>query len=299
MHRILVLGASGMLGSTVVRWLTSTGQFEVHATCRSADSAKHLSATQPGVEVHNLDATSGEPLPLRGMDWVVNAIGVIKPYIHDDNRDEVERAIRVNALFPLQLAREAEASGVRVIQIATDCVYSGREGKYVESAPHDATDAYGKTKSLGEVPSPHMTHLRCSIIGPELGRGVSLLSWFLNQPKDASVNGFRNHEWNGITTLHFARLCGGIVERDLALPQTLHVIPGNDISKEMLLRGFADAYGRSDITVHGVDAQTRIDRRLRTEQAEENAKVWKAAGYNSPPSVEQMIVEMAEFGAAS
>ena len=57
--------------------------------------------------------------------------------------------------------------GARVLQIATDCVYSGAQGAYVETDLHDALDVYGKTKSLGECQEPNVYHLRCSIIGPE------------------------------------------------------------------------------------------------------------------------------------
>jgi len=95
----------------------------------------------------------------------------------------------------------------KVLQIATDCVYSGKTGNYDEAAKHDALDVYGKTKSLGEVNARHVLNIRCSIIGPELKGRLSLLEWFLSQPTGARVNGYAHHQWNGITTLQFAELC--------------------------------------------------------------------------------------------
>jgi dTDP-4-dehydrorhamnose reductase len=65
------------------------------------------------------------------------------------------------------LAIFAEDSGAKVIQIATDCVFSGSNGSYLETDPHDATDVYGKTKSDGEIESSAVMQLRCSIIGRE------------------------------------------------------------------------------------------------------------------------------------
>ena len=113
-----------------------------------------------------------------------HAIGVIKPYIRDDDAAAVERALRVNGLFPHILARAAERSGCRVLQIATDCVYAGTIGNYREAAPHDALDVYGKTKSLGEVNSAAVHHLRCSIIGPNCS-AASATRWRGPSAKEA------------------------------------------------------------------------------------------------------------------
>ena len=173
--RVVVLGASGMLGSMVLSELAGDGTLEVTGTVRPA-----LDAECAGVDdlARLLD----------GASWAVNAIGVIKPYIRDDEAAAVERAVRVNGLFPHLLARAAERTGCRVLQIATDCVYSGTIGNYREDAPHDALDVYGKTKSLGEVNSPAVHHLRCSIIGPEPKAHVSLLDWFLGPPSGSGLD---------------------------------------------------------------------------------------------------------------
>jgi dTDP-4-dehydrorhamnose reductase len=228
--------------------------------------------------------------------WVVNAIGVIKPYIHDDNAAEVERAVSVNALFPHFLARAAQKIDARVIQIATDCVYSGQKGQYVESDKHDALDAYGKTKSLGEVASANVWHLRCSIIGPERKAHVSLLDWFLGQKQGATVNGYTNHRWNGITTLHFAKLCRGVMTRDITLPHLQHVIPDGDITKCDLLRCFAKHFGREDVSIEPAEAGLVIDRTLGTAYQALNRQLWAPAGYCRPPSVPEMVAELAAYG---
>src|SRR5436190_133310 len=83
----------------------------------------------------------------------------------DVRPSEVERAVDVNARLPHLLGELARGADARILQIATDCVYSGSRGEYVESDPHDALDVYGKTKSLGESFQETVHHLRCSIIG--------------------------------------------------------------------------------------------------------------------------------------
>ena len=299
MSKVLVLGGSGMLGSMIVDWLARDRSLKVGATVRDRRYLEHGRALLPEVQWRLLDAEDDSYASalsiLEDYGWVINAIGVIKQFIRDDNPVEVERAIRVNALFPHRLARKARETGARVLQIATDCVYSGREGRYTEEAPHDPLDVYGKTKSLGEARSDIVFHLRCSIIGPELKNHVSLLDWFLKHPLGAKLTGFTNHRWNGVTTLHFARICQGIIKTDLKLPYLHHVIPGGEITKAELLEEFAGKYGREDIKIARGEAANVIDRTLSSRNEILNRSIWEAAGFRRPPAIPDMIAEMRGF----
>jgi len=280
----------------VVDTFSREPEVDVAATVRKESLLSRWRAFYPAVSWLMLDAESFPEVEVasavRGFSWVVNCIGIIKPYIRDDRAAEVERAIRVNALFPHLLGRAAGKAGAKVLQIATDCVYSGAKGKYRECDPHDALDVYGKTKSLGEANLPNLHNLRCSIIGPEHKSFLSLLEWFRRQPEKGKVGGFVNHEWNGVTTLHFARLCLGIIRKNLTLPNLQHVVPDGTVSKEALLRHFAVAFGRGDIMIDPVQAKTVVDRTLGTENVEGNLALWKAAGYPTPLSVPQMVEEL-------
>jgi dTDP-4-dehydrorhamnose reductase len=253
----------------------------------------------PEIAWHVLDVEKDDHSALeqvvKGAAWVINCVGKTKPYTHDDNAEEIRRAITVNCLFPYELAAACEKSGAKVLSIATDCVFSGERGGYVESDKHDALDVYGKTKSLGECYLPNAYNLRCSIIGPEPKRNVFLLEWFRRQARNAQVNGFTNHRWNGVTTLQFARICSGVIKHSLALPHVQHVIPEDTISKADMLRCFAREYKRDDVRIMPVEAGTAINRVLSTENPGLNVKLWQSAGYPSPPSVPEMVAEMARF----
>lgn len=253
---IAILGNTGMLGSMVAN--TWEGEF-----------------TSTGRE--EFDASQPDLLLLAKAEWVVNCIGVIKPYC-----DDVLKAVITNSVFPHVLPEKS-------IQIATDCVYSGKKGNYVETDEHDATDVYGKTKSLGE--ASHIKNLRCSIIGPEIKNHISLLDWFLAQDK---ANGFTNHLWNGITTYHFSKIIQGVVREGFELPQLQHIIPANIVNKAELLRIIAKAYGK-DIPVTDVEADVAVDRTLATNNPELNLKLWQAAGYDKPPTIEMMVEEMSQL----
>jgi dTDP-4-dehydrorhamnose reductase len=286
-----ILGSTGMLGSMVLRYLSLQPNLTLVPTTRAL-----LDATRAGLS--DLVAV------LAGCDYAINCIGIIKPRIDERNAASVRRAVQVNSLFPHALAEAAELTGTRVLQIAADCVYSGQgvgAGGYLETALHDPTDVYGKTKSLGEstcLPSPAVRHLRCSIIGPGGPGGKdSLLGWFLGQPKGATVKGYTNHYWNGLTTLAFARLCHGIMRAGLweTLPPVQHVVPTNLISKYSLLNHFARYYDRSDIGIEEVEASKVIDRTLDTATPRMNDNLWALAGYGGPAIIQQMVEELAVF----
>jgi dTDP-4-dehydrorhamnose reductase len=284
--KVAILGTTGMLGGMVLRYLS----------------------TQPGyfltvIERDDFDVeytSSRELIGLIGaQDYVVNCIGQIKPRIDESDPWSVQRAIRVNALFPHLLAAAAEGAGCRVLQIATDCVYSGQTGGYDETAPHDPADVYGKTKSLGEVRSPAVRHLRCSIIGPE-GAGRprdSLLEWFLGQGQGAQVSGYTNHRWNGVTTLAFARLCHGIMQTGLweTLPPVQHIVPYIAVTKAGLLSFFSYFYKRDDVNVGDAVASVAVDRTLSTDNPNLNEQLWQASGYQGVPTIFEMVKELAAY----
>lgn len=291
--RVLVLGGTGMLGSMVADVLAADPGVEVLGTVRTSAQARSAAARAPAVGWRVADLDASDPLPLEGCAWVVNAVGIIKPHIKDTEAASVARALRVNALLPHRLADEARAAGARVLQIATDCVWSGRRGAYLETDPHDALDVYGKTKSLGEVHAEGVHHLRCSIIGPEVGRSTSLLEWFLGQPRGATVSGYTDHRWNGVTTLAFARVVLGIVRQGLALPHLQHLVPADVVTKDELLRQFARAYGREDVTIRPGPSPSAVDRTIATVDPARSAALWRAAGEASPPRIEELVQAMA------
>ena len=298
MTSVLILGGTGMLGSMLTEELSRRPQIRLSATHRSLSQVPQhaqisgvtwvpFDACEPNLDLA-LDACGRH-------EWIINAIGITKPLIRDDDAQLIERAVRINVILPHAIAHFAADRGARVLQIATDCVYSGLAGNYSETDPHDALDVYGKTKSLGECYASNATHLRCSIIGPEPKDFKFLLEWFRSQRPGAQVNGFVNHRWNGITTLHFARLCAGIIENGIVLPHLQHVVPNGVISKAQMLHEFAAAYERSDVQIQDTVASKLIDRTLSTSDTALNEQLWRAAGYRVPPTVPEMIAEVANY----
>lgn len=256
--RVLVLGKSGMLGSMVFGYLSKNTPFQVIGTERNEFNADKFLTD------------SSKFFKFKDIDYVINCIGIIKPFCKDDDPTGVVNAIKINALFPYELAKFYKDTNTKIIQIATDCVFSGKDGNYNEDSPHDPLDVYGKTKSLGEVFVGNFLNIRCSIIGPEKKKKISLLEWFLGQKNGSSINGFTHHKWNGVTTLQFAKLCLKIIEGDkfdelLKVNYIHHFVPNEAVTKFELLKLFAKVFDKKIKIVSADTPPPSIDRTLSTK----------------------------------
>jgi dTDP-4-dehydrorhamnose reductase len=289
MSTVSILGTTGMLGYSVAKGFdgfagTLTGSY------------KRINSNHFRGESFFLDATLRElPQALHELgptDYVINCIGVIKPYISEDSAASRERAIQINSIFPYALDALANELGFKIIQIATDCVFSGVRGRYIETDLHDAIDTYGKTKSLGEVPSSNMMNVRVSVIGPEAGRSSSLLEWVRNQPQNTEINGYSDHYWNGVTSIAFARVCRGLIENDGFVAGTYHLLPSDSMTKFDLVTAIANKSGRKDIKIIKGPSGQKVDRTLATTNESLNAELWANAGYATIPSISELVSEI-------
>lgn len=279
---VVVLGASGMLGSELVRVLSREPGLRVRGTVRSRSGLPTTFLEEcGGLLVEGVDVTDpvSRRSAIRDAAAVVNAVGVIKQASGLDDR---VGTIELNALLPHQLAGECAELGSRLIHVSTDCVFSGRRGGYSEDDVPDPVDFYGRSKLLGEVPAPALT-LRTSIVGHEVQRHASLVDWFLTQPQ-TRVRGFVNAIYTGVTTTELARLLSEVVLPRPELAGLFHV-GSTPISKFDLLSLVAAEYGWAGVIVPETDF--RCDRSLLAE------RLFDATGYRPPPWPE-MIRQMSQ-----
>jgi len=287
--KTLLLGANGMLGSMTKKVLAKQNRMAIVSTSTDGKDGNLLFNVLTD-SIHDL-------LEEIKPDFVVNAIGVIKPRIHEKSSKSVSEAISVNSLFPHLLNQAAKVHDIFTIQIATDCVYSGTDGNYTESSSHDALDVYGKSKSLGEVHSENFLNIRSSIIGPEVGRSQSLLEWFKSQDGSKRLQGFSNHMWNGVTTLQFAKVCSSIILQGAKMSGTFHFVPANIVSKYDLLQTLNKEYCGGQRNIDSITISPAVDRTLSTNFHDTNEMLWSLAGYERVPTVEEMVEELAHFSA--
>lgn len=283
--RVLVLGASGMLGNAVFRVFSESARVEVYGTARSPRILPRFSPELRGrivcgVDVGDMDSIVrllGDVRP----NVVVNCIGLVKQLA--DAKDPLS-AIPINSLLPHKLARLCALLQARLIHVSTDCVFSGERGGYTEADLPDAADLYGRSKLLGEVDEPNAITLRTSIIGHELDGAHSLIGWFLAQ--QGAVKGFRKAIFSGLPTVELAR-----VMLDVVLPRPdlhgLYHVAAEAISKHDLLHLVAEAYGKQIEIMP--DDQLTIDRSLVAERFRH------ATGYVAPMWPE-LVRKMQAFG---
>ncbi len=279
--RVLVLGATGMLGHTL--WQVLSTRLDAHATVRTTERpAGPAGVLDPARTVADVSADRFETVERAVAsvrpDVVVNCIGIVKQSraAHDPLA-----SISINSLFPHRLAQLCRAEDTRLIQISTDCVFSGRTGRYTESDIPDPVDLYGRSKLLGEVADGDCLTLRTSIIGRELAGTYGLLEWFLAQR--GNVRGFRCAIFSGLTTLALARVVASIVSDQSALTGIRHVA-SQPISKFDLLCMLKDAY-RLPVEIVP-DDEVVCDRSL------DGTRFEKDTGVHAP-SWAEMVAELA------
>ncbi|EHW2654272.1 SDR family oxidoreductase, partial [Escherichia coli] len=203
--KILVIGANGMLGSSLLRFFTQYPCYKVLGTVRN-DGAKLELVKQgfnnviSGIDV-TIFSTIEKTIDNLRPDYVFNCVGIIKQL--DVAKDNIT-SISINSLLPHKLARLCSTYKAKLIHFSTDCVFSGKKGNYNEKDLPDAYDLYGKSKQLGEVDyGGHLT-LRTSIIGHEISSHHSLVDWFLSQRN--SINGYSNAVFSGLPTVYVAEV---------------------------------------------------------------------------------------------
>lgn len=260
--KILVFGASGMIGSAMFRMLSAVADWQVIGTLRSSNDRNYFPINQQNklftdINVENPDVLVRIFNRVKP-DIVVNCIGLTK---HHKESEDALIAIPLNALLPHRMADLCALMGARLIHISTDCVFSGIKGNYVETDVPDATDMYGRSKQLGEVQYSHAVTLRTSTIGHELHSKYGLLEWFLSQ-RD-SCKGFSRAIFSGLPNTEFARIV-----RDLVVPRPdlhgLYHVGAAPIDKYELLKLIAKSYGKK-IQIIKDDLFT-IDRSLNSER---------------------------------
>ncbi len=272
MKKVLIFGATGMLGNAVYGVLKD--KYNLVLTVRDLDKIKLLEKAYGRIKNHlvvtfdvcniyqdflNKKGHPGIYLQsfldkFENVDYVINAIGITIPFSLQDSA----MTFFINSAFPHILAK---LFGDKLIHIATDCVFNGKEGfPYHENSPKTPVDIYGLSKSLGE-PENCLT-LRTSIIGRELEDYTGLLEWFLQQDRK-QINGFVEHYWNGITTKQFGIICDKIFEQPQKYykPGVYHIF-SNIVTKYEMLMKFKKKY-RINCNIKS-DHENKLNRTLST-----------------------------------
>jgi dTDP-4-dehydrorhamnose reductase len=181
--KVILFGASGMLGSYLVE--TLSGDFEIFPITRSECDLSNVSLSR----LKSLISKE---------DIIINASASFSSH---------EQMSLVNFYFPALLAKAQRSIGFEAIHISTDGVFNHLKSYRLETDTPDALDFYGRSKAAGE--HPEFSTIRTSIIG-ESKNGRHLLEWAKSH-KNKTIKGFSNHFWNGISCLELCRVIRDII----------------------------------------------------------------------------------------
>lgn len=273
MKKIMILGSAGMLGHMVYTYLKNSGKYIVIDSSypnKFNDSSILLDITDKFELEHYLNREKP--------DIIVNCIGILI----NGSISNPANAIYLNSYLPHQLSSMIRRWSGKLIQISTDCVFSGHKGYYSEADFTDARDIYGLSKILGEINNENDLTIRTSIIGPELKmNGEGLFHWFSRQ--HGQVKGYTKAYWSGVTTLELSKAIDAAIEQNLS--GLYHLSKDEKISKSDLLQLIKRIWNRNDIQIVPSDNKT-VDKSLITQRKDFTFKV---------NSYEQMLNELLEF----
>jgi dTDP-4-dehydrorhamnose reductase len=132
--KIAVFGSKGRLGNILAKNLSEQGHQIVQISRDNFDIDKFL------IEMQIFETN---------FDLIINTIALT-----DVNECEInpEMAMKINANFPLAIARFCDLYKIKLIHISTDYVFSGNgSGKYSELSAPEPICQYGKSKLQGEL----------------------------------------------------------------------------------------------------------------------------------------------------
>lgn len=271
--KFLVVGCNGMAGHIISIYLNEQG-YQVTGYAREKSRF---------VDTVIGDATDFELLKKTvltgGYDSVVNCVGLLNQFAENNHAE----AVLINGYLPHYLADITKDTDIQVIQMSTDCVFSGKIGGYVEESVPDGTLFYDKSKAIGEIDDEKNITLRNSIVGPDIKeRGIGLLNWFMKQR--GIVYGFTGAIWTGQTTLQLAKTMEqAAIRRAHGLYNT---VPNESINKYDLLKLFNTYIRKNPIEIVPMDRFVADKSLIRT----------KYDGFDYQiPGYEAMIKELGDW----
>jgi dTDP-4-dehydrorhamnose reductase len=215
--RVIVTGARGLLGSTLMRVLPRQGH-------EALEFVGDIAAP---------DAVARNTPPHGQVDAVIHTAALTNV-----NRCEQERGLcrRVNVEGTRTARDLAEKVNARFIHISTVSVFSGIEGNYREPDEPRPVNYYNITKRESELVAleyPRSLVLRLNLIGihPDGSRGRNFLEWLYDTAKaNRDMKLFTDVLINPLSNWTLAELMGQILAMNIP-DQILHLGATTNLSK--------------------------------------------------------------------
>ena len=270
--KFLVLGATGMAGHTIAIYLKEQGHDVIAFSRREFPFCQNVIGDASDLKLIEKVIKDGS------FDAVINCIGLL----NRDAETNKHEAVFLNSYLPHYLSYITKNSITKVIQMSTDCVFSGKTGDYNENSVRDGESFYDRSKALGEIENNKDLTFRNSIIGPDMNKdGIGLFNWFMRQTGE--INGYNKAIWTGVTTLTLAKAMEKATRDNLV--GLYNLVNNQIISKHEMLELFNKYFKNSKLTINKSD-NVIINKSLINNRTDFDFVV---------PSYEEMIKEMKEW----
>ncbi len=201
MEKVLVLGASGQIGSALVSLLGDRGK---------------------GLTRKDLDLTNLEGFDSLLEQYAPSAVINAAAYTEVDQAESEEKlAYQLNADAPSRLAQACAVREIPLIHYSTDYVFSGTAEKpWSETDPTVPAKAYGRSKLAGEkgIQAQNGKYLIFRTSWVYDGQGKNFLTAILRLAREREVLNIVSDQWGAPSyALHLAQATLTVLERALEL----------------------------------------------------------------------------------
>ena len=244
MNRLIVSGASGLLGSNLVE--TLKGRFAV------LGSYGNNPVRFDGAETVRLDILSATDVEKVICDFSPEAV------IHcaaetrvDFCEDHPEEAFRINEEGARVVASAAARCGTKLVYISTDSVFDGARAAREQDQPHPL-NIYAKSKLAGEKAVAALCDnsliVRTNIFGWNVQPRLTLAEWVIQSLSEGGrIPGFTDIIFSPLLVNDLARLVGDMLNGELK--GIYHVGARDRCSKFDFARSLARIFGMSEEAV--------------------------------------------------
>ena len=267
--KILIIGASGLIGNAIFNLLLKNPNFDVYGTIKRKKKKiffrNNSNKIFSNIKIEN-EKNIIEIIKKIKPSIIINCAAIVKKYI---NLYSAKKILMINSKFPKHLEYLSSKYKFKLIQISSDCVFDGSAGNYSENDIPNPNDLYGLSKYLGEVYSAQCITLRTSVIGPELNKSQGLFEWFMKQK--GTINGFKNFIFTGLTSHELAKI---VVNKVLKINKNgiIH-IASKAIDKYSLLKKIQKVFKKDNVKIK-LHRSVKINRSLVSKfQKKNNIKV--------------------------
>lgn len=190
--KILLTGATGMLGKHIFTLLEGNAEIDLYAVGRSAQPQIKNYINADISNIAQLHAVLDDLKP----ECVIHCAAETNVNLCETDK---ERVYSLHVLSSEAIASKTYIS--KSIYVSTDSVFDGQRGNYTETDLKNPLNYYAKTKSLGEDMFLHGQHpaviIRTNIIGYSTPFKSSLFEWaYQNLKQSNPVSGFTNIIFN-------------------------------------------------------------------------------------------------------